>query len=81
MVELIITILESSNQNQTYEPYWLVETLLELKISLINLFEIYHKIYKSRINHKSTGGILLDPVDLLDILIYLINQNMNSIDR
>nr|XP_027201714.1 nuclear pore complex protein Nup155-like [Dermatophagoides pteronyssinus] len=80
-LELIITILESSNQNQTYEPYWLVETLLELKISLINLFEIYHKIYKSRINHKSTGGILLDPVDLLDILIYLINQNMNSIDR
>ncbi|KAH9491335.1 hypothetical protein DERF_016063 [Dermatophagoides farinae] len=90
-LELIITILESSspssiaNQNQTYEPYWLVETLLTLKIPLINLFEIYHKIYKSRINYKSTGGITLDPINLLDILIYLINQldncHMNSIDR
>ena len=88
---MIITILESSspssiaNQNQTYEPYWLVETLLTLKIPLINLFEIYHKIYKSRINYKSTGGIALDPINLLDILIYLINQldncHMNSIDR
>lgn len=88
---MIITILESTspssiaNQNQTYEPYWLVETLLALKIPLINLFEIYHKIYKSRINYKSTGGITLDPINLLDILIYLINQldncHMNSIDR
>lgn len=72
-LELIITILESSTQLNSSVPFWLVETFLELKIYLIDLYQIYHKIYKSQINHKSSD-ISLDAINLLEILIYLMYQ-------
>lgn len=68
-LELIINELETATQSSPFEPHWLAETLLELNIRLSDLFEIYHRIYKSR-----SYGASLDPIHLLQILIYLINQ-------
>ncbi|XP_017489429.1 PREDICTED: nuclear pore complex protein Nup155-like [Rhagoletis zephyria] len=79
-IELIINILETATQSSSFEPYWLAETLLELNMRLVELFEIYHKIYKARVY-----GATLDPIHLLQILIYLINQlghcHMSSSER
>lgn len=73
-------MLETATQSSSFEPYWLAETLLALNMRLVDLFEIYHKIYKARVY-----GATLDPIHLLEILIYLINQlghcNMNSTER
>ncbi len=80
IAELIINILETATQSSSFEPYWLAETLLELNMRLVELFEIYHKIYKARVY-----GATLDPIHLLQILIYLINQlghcHMSSSER
>ncbi|KAF7491408.1 Nuclear pore complex protein [Sarcoptes scabiei] len=72
-LELIITLLECNVKFSENEPNWLVETFLSLKIPLIYLFEIYHKIYKSRVDFK-TPGLALNPLNLLKSLVYLINQ-------
>lgn len=69
IIALIINILETATHSSSFEPHWLAEVFLELNMRLIDLFEIYHKIYKSR-----EYGASLDPIHLLQILIYLINQ-------
>ncbi len=55
--------MEIKTQSFGFEPQWLLETLLELRIKLTNLLDLYHKLYKSR-----------KPQHLLRVIAFLINK-------
>jgi len=70
-VEYIVKYLEIKTQSFGFEPQWLLETLLELRIKLTNLLDLYHKLYKSREYGTSWPR---KPQHLLRVIAFLINK-------